>query len=166
MVLQVDAVVVSLNIIVLEGYNMTTDHKHIIGGGLLLALGLSTGLVLSPDKLEKKEIESVFDSTPHLSIDVDQYNRTITSLRRSNVADILTRIIPVNENVKATINILPGSRIDAIEYIGSAEGKFQTISILHDDKGKHTTVIIDARNISGIPTRLIGLVHCTPQCME
>lgn len=162
--------------------NLTARQKQIFMGGLLLAFGVATGVVVSPDDPQRDdklaEVGSAFGSAvgdPTKPIDTTEYNRVVGPLRagsaRENRVDMLTEPAAPGALVVATVNMRLGARPATVEYTGQADGAFDTVSLTFEDVPAstdagigHTTfrLTATAKATNSGPIRLTAFVHVVP----
>lgn len=159
---------------------LTERQKKVVGGALLLALGLASGVAIAPDDPQRDDklaelVEAAGSAVPDSHVDVSEYHRAVRAVRagRSDLVDLLTSDVQPGATVVAEVNVPLGTRAATVEYVGSAVGRFETVSIAHVDKpgvpvaglGKtadRTTIIVTSRNTAARPYRVVAFVHLAP----
>lgn len=163
---------------------LTMKQKQIFAGALVLALGVATGVVVSPDDGPARddklaEIGSAHGSSAPPSsagLDAAQYHRAVKAIRKTNdVVDLLTGEVAAGAIVKTSVRVELGARPGALEFVGPATSAFSTatdfacpqcgVAFEDDARAELTTLTITARNTSATPLRLTAFIHCTPRCV-
>lgn len=169
----------------------TPRQKQIIAGGLLIAFGIATGVVIAPgdprrdDRLA--EVGSAFGSAsvpPGTVVDTADYSRFVGAARagRNDLVDMLSADVAPGAVATFAVNAKLGARPASFDLLGPAVGRFETtasatcptcglafVDVPQAADGGlagHTTLTITARNTSAAHVRLAGFIHCVAECTE
>lgn len=158
---------------------LTPRQKQILAGGLTLALGVVTGLIVAPDDPQREdklvELGSALGSAstnPGTPIDVPEYNRVVGDLKRgrNDITDVMSEEVAPGKLATTSVNVERGATVEAITLTGLADDRFSMTcggcgwSVLNGSD--YTTIKIVAENTSQVTLRLTAIVHCTPRCFE
>jgi len=157
---------------------LTPRQKQVVGGGLMLALGLATGVAIAPDdpqrddKLADVAAKATTNIPAGKPVDVAEYHRVVSAARagRGDIADLLTADVQPGATVTADVNVEIGARPSGVEYTGAAAGRFETVSLTYEDMPGSTLhdgttlpgatrVVLVARNASTEALRLTAFVQ-------
>lgn len=158
---------------------LTPRQRQLAAGGLLLALGVTTGVVIAPDDPQRGDKLADIAANAGSSVapvgkllDAAEYHRAMIAARagRANVTDLLSEEVAPGAFVVAQVSVAFGQRPVELEFIGPSAGAFTTACggcglSFEDHKSSAvavpdiTTIRLRAQNTSSETLRLTALLR-------